>query len=119
MSGAVTEPYMVHDLHALAGELLLGKWCVYRWEHCGPDREPATWKAALAEKCRATGVDVDFIDIPRKNVTVAVNTERLPTLEQVTDSVSAIDFYRVMEREVGSKMLVVHGREDPYQKYRG
>ncbi|WP_158889848.1 hypothetical protein [Amycolatopsis anabasis] len=94
MGDRVSAPYMVYGARQLAGKLLLGNWCVFRHEHLGPDGDLDEWKLALLEVGDAMGVKIDFLTIPKKDVTIAFNDAAVPTFEQVAASVSAIDHYR-------------------------
>ncbi|EOD70457.1 hypothetical protein H480_00837 [Amycolatopsis vancoresmycina DSM 44592] len=92
MAGRVTEPYLV-GLEAIAGELLRGKWCVYLHEWLGDDDLPG-WQARVAAHAELAGVEVCFIEIPRKDMTLVANVRALPSFEQVTESVAALEHYR-------------------------
>jgi len=95
MDDRVTEPYLV-GLDAIAGELLRGKWCVYLHEWLGDELDLPTWRTQVATHAAESGVDVCFIEIPRKDMTLVANVRALPTFEQVTESVAALEHYRSM-----------------------
>jgi len=89
----VTEPYLV-GLEAIAGELLRGKWCVYLHEWLGDDLDLVGWQAEVAAHAERAGVEVCFVEIPRKDMTLVANVRALPSFEQVTESVAALEHYR-------------------------
>ena len=93
MADHVTEPYLV-GLEAIAGELLRGKWCVYLHEWLGDDLDLPSWQAEVAAHAEHAGVEVCFIEIPRKDMTLVANVRALPSFEQVTESVAALEHYR-------------------------
>ncbi len=93
MDDRVTEPYLVGQ-DAIAGELSRGKWCVYLHEWLGDENDLPTWRMQVAEHAAEFGVDVCFMDIPRKDMTLVANVQALPSFEQVTQSVAALEHYR-------------------------
>lgn len=93
MSDRVTEPYLVAQ-DAIADELLRGKWCVYLHEWLGDDGDLPTWQAEVAAKASLSGVEVCFVEIPRKDMTLIANVRALPSFDQVTESVAALEDYR-------------------------
>ncbi len=93
MADGVTEPYLV-GLAAIAGELLGGKWCVYLHEWLGDDHDLPSWQAEVAAQAEEVGVQVCFVDIPRKDMTLVANVRAMPSFEQVTESVAALEDYR-------------------------
>ncbi|WP_329055881.1 hypothetical protein OG738_19815 [Amycolatopsis sp. NBC_01488] len=95
MDDRVTEPYVVAQ-EAIAGELLRGKWCVYLHEWLGDEHELATWREQVAAHAAESGVEVCFVEIPRKDMTLVANVHALPSFEQVTQSVAALEHYREM-----------------------
>jgi hypothetical protein len=95
MADRVTEPYLV-GLEAIAGELLRGKWCVYLHEWLGDEYDLPTWQSQVAEHAEGSGVEVCFVEIPRKDMTLVANVRALPTFEQVIESVTALEHYREM-----------------------
>lgn len=99
----VTEPYVV-GLEAIAGELLRGKWCVYLHEWLGDDLDLPGWQAEVAANAEHSGVEVCFIEIPRKDMTLVANVRALPSFEQVTESVAALEHYRGLK--AGSRSVV-------------
>lgn len=100
---------MVQGPQELLGELQLGKWIVYRWEHLGWHGVLDMWKQDLINRAPAS-VDLVFIDISKKDVTVVVNGAlTMPTFEQVQSSIAAIDYHRFTEKEIGSELFVKTG----------
>ncbi|MEU7783018.1 MULTISPECIES: hypothetical protein [unclassified Amycolatopsis] len=93
MAERVTDPYLV-DLEAIAGELQRGKWCVYLHEWLGDDHDLPGWRAQVAAEAERSGVEVCFVEIPRKDMTLVANVRALPSFEQVTESVAALEHYR-------------------------
>ena len=103
MAEHVTEPYVV-GLEAIAGELLRGKWCVYLHEWLGDDLDLPSWQAEVAAHAEHAGVEVCFIEIPRKDMTLVANVRALPSFEQVTESVAALEHHRGLK--AGSRSVV-------------
>jgi hypothetical protein len=93
MDDRVTEPYLVGQ-EAIAGELLRGKWCVYLHEWLGDEHDLASWREEVATHAAKSGVEVCFMDIPRKDMTLVANVHALPSFEQVTQSVAALEHHR-------------------------
>ena len=93
MADRVTEPYLV-DQPAITGQLMLGKWCIYLHEWLGDDGDLAIWQTQVATHAARSGVEVCFVEIPRKDMTLVANVRALPSFEQVTESVSALEYYR-------------------------
>lgn len=87
----------VPDFDDVVGKLAAGNWLAFPYEAYGQlDRDE--WNAELMKYLAERGVTADVIDIPKKSVAVVVNAEALPTFDQVTDSVAAIDHRRAMGR---------------------
>jgi hypothetical protein len=93
MADHVNEPYLVGQ-EEIASELRRGKWCVYLHEWLGDDGDLTTWQTQVAALASRSGVDVCFVEIPRKDMTLVANVEALPSFEQVTESVAALEHYR-------------------------
>ncbi|WP_460442418.1 hypothetical protein [Amycolatopsis stemonae] len=91
----MTEPYLVGQ-EAIAGELRRGKWCVYLHEWLGDEHDLPTWRTQVATLAAESGVEVCFVEIPRKDMTLVANVRALPSFEQVTQSVAALEHYRDM-----------------------
>jgi hypothetical protein len=89
----VREPHLVGQ-EAIAGELQRGRWCVYLHEWLGDNNDPATWQAQVAAHAARSGIEVCFVEIPRKDMTLVANVGALPSFEQVTESVAALEHYR-------------------------
>jgi hypothetical protein len=90
----VTEPSFVCDLRAMAGALSGGKWVMLLREALGEERDLDTVKVELLELAGDAGFAVHFFDIPGKDMTLVANATALPTIEAVTDMVSALEDYR-------------------------
>lgn len=114
----VAGPYMVHDQRQLVGKLMCGKWLMYRHEWLGDGCDLVTWKLRLLEVAEAAGVEIDFFDIPGKDMTLVANDAALPGFDQVEESVDAMVVHRWMEREIGSEFEFLTGREDSYAAWR-
>ncbi len=114
----VTEPYMVHDLGAVVGELLLGKWVIYAHEWLPVDRDINSWIEGLRTRGEAAGLAVGIFTVPRHDMTIAWNEAAPPTVEQIDTSVQAIKYHRFVERSIGSELLVKTGRPGPYEHLR-
>ena len=93
----VAEPYLVAQ-EAIPGELQRGKWCVYLHEWLGDESDLETWQTQVSECARRFGVEVCFVEIPRKDMTLVANVKALPSFEQVTESVAALEHYRWHKR---------------------
>lgn len=93
MADRVTAPYLVGQ-EAIAGELQRGKWCVYLHEWLGDEHDLPTWRTQVAEHAARSGVEVCFVEIPRKDMTLVANVRALPSFEQVVESVAALEHYR-------------------------
>jgi hypothetical protein len=52
-----------------------------------------------ASRCTELGTHLEFIDIPRKNLTIVVNIEAVPPDELIYDLVTAIEDARWREGE--------------------
>ncbi|MDQ7805047.1 hypothetical protein Q5425_14980 [Amycolatopsis sp. A133] len=100
MAEHVTEPYLV-GLEAIAGELLRGKWGVYLHEWLGDELDLPGWRTEVAALAEQAGVEVCFVEIPRKDMTLVANVRALPSFEQVTESVAALEHYR--DRTMGRR----------------
>lgn len=85
------------DFDAVAGKLADGRWLVYPYEAYG-QLDRGEWNAELVAYLAERGVAAEVIDIPRKSVTVVVNAAAVPSLEQVAESVAAIEHRRAMGR---------------------
>jgi hypothetical protein len=93
MADHVTQPYLVGQ-QDIAGELQRGRWCVYLHEWLGDDGDLATWQAQVAALAARSGVEACFVEIPRKDMTLVANARALPSFEQVTESVAALEHHR-------------------------
>jgi hypothetical protein len=93
MADGVTDPYLVGQ-EAIAGELHRGKWCVYLHEWLGDEGDLETWQAQVAALAARSGVEVCFVEIPRKDMTLVANVRALPSFDQVKESVAALEHYR-------------------------
>ncbi len=85
------------DFDVVAGKLAAGKWMAYPYETYG-QLDRAEWNAELVKYLGECGVEAEVIDIPKKSVVVVVNCAAVPTQEQVTGSIAAIDHLRALGR---------------------
>jgi hypothetical protein len=104
----VAEPYRVRDVAELAQKLAVGLWIVFRHEYLGDVCDLTTWTAALRDACAELDVVEHVVTIPRKDLTVVFNAEKVPNAEQVQASVSRAELDRWIERELRPE---VPGRE--------
>ncbi|MFD9887979.1 hypothetical protein ACFWY9_01455 [Amycolatopsis sp. NPDC059027] len=87
----VAEPYQVKDFDVLAQKLFLGEWIVLRHEHlCDIDLD--VWKEGIDLACVDVGIEVEFVDLRRKDITVVFNAARdkLPTEDQIHESIRRV-----------------------------
>lgn len=101
-----TEPYYVRDLNELAQKLAVGQWIVFRHEYLGDLCDLDTWTAALRGACLALDVVERVITIPRKDLTVVFNAEKVPNAEEIQASVSRAELDRWIERELRPELPV-------------
>jgi len=85
------------DFDDVATKLAGGSWIAYPYEAYG-QLDRGEWNAELVAYLAERGVTVEVIDIPRKSVAVVVNTAAVPSVEQVTQSIAAIEYQRAMGR---------------------
>lgn len=95
MSTRITDLRRLPDFDDTAGKLNVGKWVVYPYETYG-QLDRGEWNDQLVKHLGAHGIDAEVLDIPKKSIAVVVNADALPTLEQITESISAIDHQRAM-----------------------
>ncbi|MEU4254329.1 hypothetical protein AB0F15_43750 [Amycolatopsis sp. NPDC026612] len=82
----------VSDPQDIATALQRGKWIIVPWERLGPDNDLPHWQAALQELCEDSGIDLLFIDIRRRSLTVVVNAAlSVPAAEQIHASIAAVE----------------------------
>lgn len=94
------EPYYVRDVAELAQKLAVGQWIVFRHEYLGDVCDLPTWTAALREACLQLDVVERVVTIPRKDLTIVFNAEKVPNAEEVQASVSRAELDRWLEREL-------------------
>ncbi len=105
----VAEPYRQRDADLYAGELLNGKWLVFRYEDFG-DLDRLLCLAVLEVDLADAGIDTTIVDLPRKGVVLVANKAQLPTFEQVQSVVDRIEYDRFMDRELRSEFAAKTGR---------
>ena len=88
-------PERVHDIDETVGKLQAGRWLVLPYEAYG-QLDRAEWNDQLVKHLAELGINAEVIDIPKKSVTVVVNTDAVPIRDQVVESVAAIDHQRAM-----------------------
>lgn len=97
MSARITDLRRVQDFDDTIATLKSGKWVVYPYEAYGQlDRDE--WNDQLVKHLAHHGIDAEVINIPKKSVAVVVNAAAVPTFEQVTESVAAIEHQRAVGR---------------------
>lgn len=89
---------LINDTEEIAQGLAAGGFAVLRWELVAVSGVLDAWKEHLAGLCTGLGVDIDFIDIPAKSLTVIVNLQYMPFDSQIHDLISAVDQARWEER---------------------
>jgi len=88
-------PRWVSDPQDITAALQRGKWIVAPWEHLGPDSDLSHWQSALRELCEATDIDLFFIDIRRRSLTVVINAAlSAPATDQIHASIAAVEHSR-------------------------
>lgn len=95
MSARITDLQRLPDFGDTAGKLMNGGWLVYPYETYG-QLDRGEWNTELVKHLAERGIRADVIDIPKKSVAVVVNVDAQPTLEQITESIAAIDHQRAM-----------------------
>jgi hypothetical protein len=90
---------MINDSTELAHGLRNGGFCILRWELTGLDSDLAHWKKCLQALCDELDTGIEFIDIPRKNLTVVVNVLAVPPDWQVQNLIAAIDELRWLNQK--------------------
>ncbi|EOD64431.1 hypothetical protein [Amycolatopsis vancoresmycina] len=94
------EPYYIRDPAELAQKLALGHWLVFTHERLGDECDLPTWKAAVREACLDLNVVEETITIPRKDLTIVFNAEKVPDAEEIRASVSRAELDRWIAREL-------------------
>jgi hypothetical protein len=87
---------LISDSTELARRLQHGGFCALRWELGG---DLAERKRYLDVLCRERGTYLEFIDIPRKSLTIVVNIKAVPPDELSYDLVTAIEHDRWRQRK--------------------
>ncbi|MEV6876249.1 hypothetical protein [Amycolatopsis sp. NPDC051128] len=95
---AIGEPYHVDDVGEIAQKLALGRWVVFRHEYLGDVCDLDTWTGAVRDACAQIDVVERVVTIPRKDLTIVFNAEKVPTAGQVQESVSRVELDRWLER---------------------
>lgn len=85
------------DFDDIATRLAAGNWLAYPYEAYGQlDRDE--WNTELVAYLAERGVDATVIDIPKRSIAIVVNAAAVPSLEQVAESVAAVEYQRAMRR---------------------
>ncbi|WP_370969541.1 hypothetical protein [Amycolatopsis sp. cg9] len=75
--------------------LLGGNWAILAHEWAGPAGiDPEHWQDVVEAAAEAAGVDVEFVVIPRRSLTVVFNRAAPPTFAQVRASIEVIERHR-------------------------
>ena len=73
--------------------LLRGNWAILAHEWA-PGIDPEHWQDVVQAAAEAAGVDVEFVVIPRRSLTVVFNRAAPPTFAQVRASIEVIERHR-------------------------
>jgi len=88
----IGSPHRVHTAQDVVGTLLEGSWAIFAHEWADPDGiDPEHWRDVVEAAAEAAGVDVEFVVIPRRSLTVVFNRAAPPTFEQVRASIEVIE----------------------------
>lgn len=97
MTTDATGIHTVTDARELADGLATGGFCVLRWELIGEDTDLPEMKLALGELCHERNTLIEFVDLPRKNLTVVFNHWSPPPEADLHDLISGVDEKRWQE----------------------
>lgn len=95
--------YKVNAWEELAGELRLGKVLALAWEWCVNGTTPTMWEETLRTLCEFDDIDVFFLRVERKSLTIAWNTAENPPPWAIQDAVERIEHDRFVEQPIPSK----------------
>ena len=90
--------HLISDSTVIAQGLCDGGFCLLRWELVSDNADLPHWKRCLEALCQEQDTGLEFIDIPRKNLTVVVNVAAVPPDHRVHDLIAAVDDARWRER---------------------
>ena len=92
MADEIGSPHRVHTAQDVVGTLLRGNWAIFAHEWADPDGiDPEHWRDVVEAAAEAAGVDIEFVVIPRRSLTVVFNRAAPPTFEQVRASIEVIE----------------------------
>ncbi|MFJ1766148.1 hypothetical protein ACIOD2_37865 [Amycolatopsis sp. NPDC088138] len=95
MAADIGTPHRVHTAQDVVGTLLRGNWAIYAHEWGDQDGvDPQHWRDVVEAAAEAAGVDVEFVVVPRRSLTVVFNRAVPPTFDQVHASIEVIGRYR-------------------------
>lgn len=95
MADDLDPPHRVPTAQDVVGTLLKGNWAIYAHEWGDQDGvDPQHWQDVVEAAAEAAGVDVEFVVIPRRSLTVVLNRALPPTFEQVRASIEVIERHR-------------------------
>ncbi|MEU0789408.1 hypothetical protein ABZ342_05030 [Amycolatopsis sp. NPDC005961] len=95
LAAEIGPPHRVHTAQDVVGTLLRGNWAIFAHEWADPDGiDPKHWRDVVEAASEAAGVDVEFVVIPRRSLTVVFNRAAPPTFEQVRASIEVIEKHR-------------------------
>lgn len=102
----VAEPYHVADIAELAQKLSVGMWVVFRHEFLSDVCDLETWTAEVSAACARLDVVERVVTITKRDLTIVFNAEKVPTDEQVHESVRRVELDRWTERELQPELTV-------------
>lgn len=91
MAAALDRP----DFDDVVSKLGAGSWAAFPYEAYG-QLDRGEWNAELVKYLAERDIQADVIDVPKKSVVVVVNAAALPTVEQLAESIAAIEYRRAM-----------------------
>ncbi|RSD19849.1 hypothetical protein [Amycolatopsis eburnea] len=93
MAAEIGPPHRVHTAQDVVDTLRRGNWAILAHEWAG-EIDPEHWQDVVEAAAEAAGVDVEFVVIPRRSLTVVFNRAAPPTFEQVRASIDVIERHR-------------------------
>ncbi|MBE1499950.1 hypothetical protein H4696_007050 [Amycolatopsis lexingtonensis] len=93
MAAEIGPPHRVHTAQDVVDTLLRGNWAILAHEWAD-GIDPEHWQDVVEAAAEAAGVDVEFVVIPRRSLTVVFNRAAPPTFAQVRASIEVIERHR-------------------------
>ena len=95
MADDLGAPRRVHTAQDVVGTLLRGNWAVFAHEWADPAGiDPQHWRDVVEAAATEAGIDVEFVVIPRRALTVVFNRAAPPPFEQVRASIEVVEAHR-------------------------